>query len=45
MNNEFALANDDRVRLMEKIDEMKKKMSSLQQERDNAVRTRTKEVQ
>ena len=44
MNTEFESANNDRVTLCEKMDELKRKVSQAQQERDVAQRNFTKEV-
>ena len=44
MNTEFEGANSDRVRLCEKVDELKRKVTQAQQERDTAQRSFTKEV-
>ena len=44
MNHEFESANEDRVKLTEKIDELHRKMLKVQQERDAAQRNYTKEV-
>ena len=44
MNNEFSSASDDKVSLLEQVGELKKRITSLQLERDTAVRSRTNEV-
>ena len=44
LNQEYELANEARVSGLEKVDELKRKSSKLEQERDAANRTMTKEV-
>ena len=44
LGQEFELANEDRIKLTEKLDEMKKSLGKLQKERDQAHRKLNKEV-
>jgi len=43
-SEEFSSANEDRVRLLEKVDEMKQQLHKLQVERDTVQRNSTKQV-
>ena len=44
MNQEYEVANEDRVRAMEKMDELKRKLHKEEIERGTAVRNLNKEV-
>ena len=43
-NEELSSANDDRVRLTEKVDDLKQQLHKLQQERNSSARTLSKQV-
>ena len=44
LNDEMCSTNDDRVKLTEKVDELKQQLYKLQQEKDSTLRTAMKQV-